>query len=74
MFLKERENGHLLAIVNINDLFNPYMKTLSCRGQYGEEEQDPENYPKKDLLFPSDEELPKCWLEPDYRGGSYHHA
>jgi hypothetical protein len=69
MFLKERGNGHLVAIVDTNDLFNPYMKKLKCRGQVGEEEQYPENYPKEGLVFPSDEELPRCWLDPHYRDG-----
>lgn len=67
MFLKERKTGHLLAVVALNDLFNPYKKLLECRGQCGEEEQDPEHYPKANLVFLSDEELPQCWLDPHYR-------
>jgi len=67
MFLKERSTGHLLAVLNANDLFDPYTEQMMCRGQCGEEEQDPESYNKADLIFLSDEELPKCWLDPHYR-------
>jgi len=67
MFLKERATGHLLAVLNTNDLFDPYTGQMMCRGQCGEEEQDPELYNKTGLIFLSDEELPKCWLDPHYR-------
>jgi len=67
MFLKERATGHLLAVLNANDLFDPYTEEMQCRGQCGEEEQDPELYQKSDLVFLSDEELPRCWLDPHYR-------
>lgn len=67
MFLKERESGHLLAVENTNDLFDPYKNELMGRGQCGEEEQEPELYRKDGLVFLSDEELPKCWLDPHYR-------
>jgi hypothetical protein len=29
--------------------------------------QDPEDYPKSELMFPSGEPLPRCWIEPNYR-------
>ena len=67
MFLKERATGHLLAVLNAKDLFDPYTEKMMCRGQCGEEEQDPEFFNKTDLIFLSDEELPKCWLDPHYR-------
>jgi hypothetical protein len=34
---------------------------------YGEEMQDADKFPKSDLIFPSGEELPKCWLDVHYR-------
>jgi hypothetical protein len=33
----------------------------------GEEMQDPEKFTKKEMLFPSGEELPRCWLDAHYR-------
>jgi len=32
----------------------------------GEEIQDPASIAKNELVFPSGEALPLCWLEPDY--------
>jgi hypothetical protein len=29
--------------------------------------QDPQMYSKKEMVFPSGEKLPRCWLEADYR-------
>lgn len=29
--------------------------------------QEPEAFLKRDLLFPSGEFLPRCWLNPSYR-------
>ena len=51
MFLKERKSGHLLAVKNVDELFNPFEKSLVCSLQSGEEEQDPEPYPKSELVF-----------------------
>ena len=70
MFLKERKSGHLLAVKNVDELFNPYNKLLEGCLQFGEEEQDPEQFTKSALVFPSDEELPQCWLNPKYRDAS----
>lgn len=67
MFLKERKSGHLLAVSNVDELFNPYKECLVGRLQSGEEEQDPESFSKAALVFPSDEALPQCWLDPHYR-------
>jgi len=33
----------------------------------GEEIQDPERIKKAELVFPSGEELPKCWIDIHYR-------
>jgi hypothetical protein len=37
------------------------------RIQEGEEEQDIQPFPKQDLTFASGEDLPRCWLDPNYR-------
>ena len=29
--------------------------------------QDPEKFLKSELVFPSGEPLPQCWLDPDYK-------
>jgi hypothetical protein len=37
------------------------------RVQAGEEEQDPEPIEKQNLIFPSGESLPRCWIDADYQ-------
>jgi hypothetical protein len=29
--------------------------------------QDPAEFPKAELCFPSGENLPRCWIDPNYR-------
>jgi len=40
---------------------------VRARSQRGEEEQDPAEYAKSALRFPSGEPLPRCWTDPGYR-------
>lgn len=67
MFLKERGNGHLVEVLALSQLFDPYHATVDGCSHYGEERQDPEPFAKKQLLFPSGESLPACWIDPHYR-------
>lgn len=72
MYLKQKQEGHLIEVLSINDLVNPVHKTVAGRSHYGEEIQEPENFPKSDLLFPSGEGLPRCWLDVHYRDREIH--
>jgi hypothetical protein len=67
MFLKRKQDDHLVEILSVGDLFNPLLKMAVGRLHYGEEIQDPENFSKTDLIFPSGEELPRCWVDVHYR-------
>lgn len=67
MFLQEKETGVLVEIVNTDDLVNPVHDTISGRVQSGQEEQPPQDFSKGSLLFPSGEDLPKCWVDENYR-------
>ena len=67
MFLKQRHNGHLVEVLNVDDLFNLYHDELEGRYHVGEELQDAEMFKKSDLIFMSGEELPRCWTDPHYR-------
>lgn len=69
MFLKERDSGHMVEILNLNTLADLYHDEIEGCYQNGEEAQDPENFPKSNLLFLSGEELPRCWTDPHYRDG-----
>lgn len=67
MFLKERKHGHLIEVVELSNLFDPYQTSLKGCCHYGEELQEAESYSKQELLFPSGETLPRCWIDPHYR-------
>ena len=67
MFLKEKANGHLVEVVDLQALFNPHGAALEVRSHYGEELQDAESLTKAALVFPSGEPLPACWCDPHYR-------
>jgi hypothetical protein len=67
MFLKRKSDGHLIEVLGLTDLFNPKHENVVGRLHYGEEMQDPERFAKTDLLFPSGEALPCCWVDVHYR-------
>lgn len=67
MLLKDKQTGTLLKILDTDALIDPLQSTVKGRDQAGQEEQDPEEYSKDALLFPSDEHLPRCWMDPDYQ-------
>ena len=69
MFLKTRQDGSLLEVLNLQQLFDPFASRLEGRLHAGEELQEPEAILKADLLFPSGEALPRCWLDPAYPHG-----
>ena len=69
MFLKHKTNGDLVEVLTLKELFDPCRGEVVGRYQQGEEVQDPEKVEKAELIFPSGEMLPKCWVDPHYREG-----
>ena len=67
MFVKEKKSGDLIRVSDLNELASPLASEVDGRRQAGEEEQDERAYPKKELVFPSGETLPRCWVDPDYQ-------
>ncbi|MFM8332074.1 MAG: acetyltransferase [Candidatus Methylumidiphilus sp.] len=67
MFLKQQNDSHLVEVLSLADLFNPTHLTVVGRLHYGEEMGDADKFPKTDLIFPSGEALPRCWLDVHYR-------
>lgn len=67
MYLKERTTGHLVEVLSMKDLFDPFNKEIVGRLHYGEEAQEPEKFPKNRLSFLSGESMPRCWIDPHYR-------
>jgi hypothetical protein len=67
MLLQKRENGTLVEIQNILEVISPNQTEVMVKVQAGEEEQDPEPVQKINLIFPSGESLPRCWLDAEYQ-------
>jgi hypothetical protein len=66
MFLKHKPTGDLVEVLTLREIYDPWEKMIQGRYHAGEEIQDPEPFPKDELMFPSGESLPQCWLDPTY--------
>lgn len=66
MFLKDKESGSLIEIIDIQPLISPTSSAVPGRDQAGQEEQEPTTYQKEKLVFPSGENLPLCWMDENY--------
>ncbi|MFN6133511.1 MAG: acetyltransferase [Synechococcaceae cyanobacterium] len=68
MFLKIRhdDDSSLVEVLDLKQLFDPFQANVQGRIHAGEEMQDPDDYPKQELSFPSGEALPRCWLDAHY--------
>ena len=69
MFLKLRhdEASSLVEVLDLPQLFDPFQEQVQARLHGGEELQDPAAFAKGDLIFPSGEALPRCWVDAQYR-------
>ncbi|UBF26320.1 acetyltransferase [Kovacikia minuta CCNUW1] len=56
-----------MEILDTKALIDPLENKIPIQVQAGQEEQDPESIPKQNLIFPSGESLPRCWLDADYQ-------
>lgn len=66
MFLKTRQDGSLMEVLNLRQLFDPFAPGVEGCLHAGEEMQDRDTFAKSDLEFPSGEALPRCWVDPAY--------
>lgn len=67
MYLKHQPTGDLVEVLDIASLIDPYRSKFAGRFHAGEELQDPANFSKDELIFPSGEPLPRCWVDSGYR-------
>ena len=67
MYLRHKPSGDLVEVLDLRSLVDPHRWQIAGRFHAGEELQDPANFPKADLVFPSGETLPRCWTDPKYR-------
>ncbi len=67
MLLHDKEKDALVEVLDLVALINPNQTEIFGQVQSGQEEQDPAPSRKVDLIFPSGESLPRCWVDADYR-------
>jgi hypothetical protein len=67
MLLHNKEIDSLVEINDLKALINPAEGAVVAQSQSGEEEQDPEPMQKQNLIFPSGENLPRCWVDASYK-------
>ena len=67
MFLWHKISGSMVEVLDLAVLCDPCRDAVPGRYHAGEELQDPMDFSKLDLSFPSGEALPRCWLDPNYK-------
>lgn len=67
MYLKDTRSGNLVEVLDIQVMIDPCQSSLTGRIHAGEELQDAEEFDKAVLVFPSEEPLPRCWVDAGYR-------
>ncbi|ALP54179.1 acetyltransferase [Candidatus Tenderia electrophaga] len=67
MYLKEKKSGDLVEVLDLQLLVNPNEDAVKGRFHAGEEMGDARSFAKAELCFPSNEALPECWVNPEYR-------
>ncbi|OGT91250.1 MAG: acetyltransferase [Gammaproteobacteria bacterium RIFOXYA12_FULL_61_12] len=67
MFLKHAAKGDLVEVLDLPALFDPCADNVIARFHAGEEMPEAEDFNKAELVFPSGEALPRCWVDPGYK-------
>ncbi len=67
MYLKDKKSGDLVEVMDVPALIDPNVREIAGRFHAGEEMQEPGTFAKADLIFPSGEALPKCWMDTEYK-------
>jgi hypothetical protein len=70
MYLKSIKNGDLVEVLELDALYDPNIASIRGRYHAGEEMPEPVEFAKSDLVFPSDEALPRCWVDVNYKAGA----
>ena len=67
MLLKSKEEEALIQINEVHELTDPFKEEVKGQVQAGQNEQPAESFKKSDLVFPSGESLPQCWVDSNYK-------
>jgi len=70
MYLKHIPTGDMVEVLDTARLFDPFQTEVPGRLHAGEELQEPATFSKTELVFPSGESLPRCWVDGRYREGA----
>lgn len=68
MFLQEKGTDHVVEVLGLAELFDPFTADVAGRYHMGEEMGEEARFAKSTLMFQSGEDLPRCWRDPHYRG------
>jgi hypothetical protein len=66
MYLKDKQSGDMVEVVDLGSLIDPCVDQVRGRFHAGEEMQDIQGFTKGGLTFPSGEVLPRCWVDRNY--------
>lgn len=66
MYLKHKPSGDLVEVLDLEALFDPFTSDVRGRFHAGEELQESASFRKAELIFPSGEKLPRCWVDAHY--------
>ena len=66
MYLKHVPTGDLVEVLDLTGVINPASPTIRARSYMNDVVQRPENFLKTELVFPSGEMLPLCWIDSHY--------
>ena len=69
MLLQLKNESELVKVTDIQQLINPNSDSVEAKQQQGQEEQPAESFKKENLIFPSGESLPRCWVDANYKNG-----
>ena len=61
--LRDADDQSLVEVLDLKQLVDPFATEVLVRLHAGEELQDPGPVLKEQLVFPSGEALPRCWVE-----------
>lgn len=67
MLLQIKDSSELVKLADMQQLIDPNLDTVQGQKQQGQEEQPVDSFKKENLVFPSGENLPRCWLDVNYK-------
>jgi len=67
MIVKDKISGAMVEIFDLGDFIDPSFIGAEGRYHAGEEMPDFRQIEKSNLIFPSNEGLPRCWRDAHFR-------